>query len=748
MKRTLAMLIVMLMLTTMALGASFSDIEGHWSESYVEDISSKGLVMGYEDGSFKPDRAVTNAETLAFVSRLWQGDSDVADEVLEKWDSTIEGVVPAQYAWAHDEFAICLELGVLSAGEFTSLAANSLGKTATRQDLAVWLVNAMGYTNLAAMTDIDDMDFVDLDLIEDDAKPHVALLSDLEIVLGDENGNYMPLENVTRGAVATMLSRSLDFMEQNKKVVRLEEFETYNFAAGTVTSVSGSILNIKLGNSTNNYTIADHVIVRENGIIVPFDRELEDDYVIIELDGEGQPLVIEAITPTVKDGIIKDITNTALVLTDGSVYNFGQTTKVVIDGVVGNASMIEAEQEYTEATVTTDASGKLLSVTLIGGMSANSGIFTEAYGELYMTNVDAVTVNMNVIASTDYYIDGKSVNVEDIDGMYGQVRYYDDGTPERIDVTTDRGFAIGAYLLTVVVNGDTALRIADPITGDELTYEQVEDGTVVYVGTKKTDINSIPKGQLVRIELEDGKAKEVRTSTGDFSYDAVVQDVTLGDPIVVDLKVGTEQRSLIMVPSNMPGVQKYNDYSSIDKVDGGDAVTVEYRDGQLYIIEVNQGASASDGVVLRIELSSGGYNLVMGNADGSETAYLLHEDCIALYEEELVPLTDAIGAKVTLTEDEGLITLITIDSYTGNTAITDSDATEVTGELLYINIREEYYQIGTEEGNVLVRPDEDTKYLTSTGSNTTFYSINEFDSVTAYGKFVDGEFVATLIIIK
>jgi hypothetical protein len=50
-----------------AKAAAFSDISGHWAEASIEAALSQGYVNGYEDGTFRPDQAVSRAEFIKMV---------------------------------------------------------------------------------------------------------------------------------------------------------------------------------------------------------------------------------------------------------------------------------------------------------------------------------------------------------------------------------------------------------------------------------------------------------------------------------------------------------------------------------------------------------------------------------------------------------------------------------------------------------------------------------------------------------
>lgn len=42
----------------------------HWAEVYIAALSQKGIVHGYQDGTFRPDRPITREEAVAMLSKL------------------------------------------------------------------------------------------------------------------------------------------------------------------------------------------------------------------------------------------------------------------------------------------------------------------------------------------------------------------------------------------------------------------------------------------------------------------------------------------------------------------------------------------------------------------------------------------------------------------------------------------------------------------------------------------------------
>ncbi|UBF28891.1 S-layer homology domain-containing protein [Kovacikia minuta CCNUW1] len=45
----------------------FPDIQTHWAKPFVEALAARGMVRGFEDQTFRPNRAVSRAEFAALL---------------------------------------------------------------------------------------------------------------------------------------------------------------------------------------------------------------------------------------------------------------------------------------------------------------------------------------------------------------------------------------------------------------------------------------------------------------------------------------------------------------------------------------------------------------------------------------------------------------------------------------------------------------------------------------------------------
>ena len=49
----------------------FKDVsENHWAYMAIKELSDKGIINGYPDGTFKPDKPITRAEVCSIISSI------------------------------------------------------------------------------------------------------------------------------------------------------------------------------------------------------------------------------------------------------------------------------------------------------------------------------------------------------------------------------------------------------------------------------------------------------------------------------------------------------------------------------------------------------------------------------------------------------------------------------------------------------------------------------------------------------
>jgi len=58
----------------------FSDVDNHWAKDTIHWASERGIVSGYEDGTFKPNKQVTEAEFLTMLIRTYHPEIEASKE--------------------------------------------------------------------------------------------------------------------------------------------------------------------------------------------------------------------------------------------------------------------------------------------------------------------------------------------------------------------------------------------------------------------------------------------------------------------------------------------------------------------------------------------------------------------------------------------------------------------------------------------------------------------------------------------
>ena len=184
---------VMVTLGTLSFAATtFSDIEGHWAKTVVEEMAEKGVLNGFEDGTFRPDESVTReqfAKILVETLKIAGNTTNIkfVDIEEDRWSK--------DYIYRASRYLT----GYENNGKYFFRPTEA----SVREDVAVAVVQAEGlqtekpdYTLLNQFSDSGE--------ISEGIKKYVAIAVKNEIMRG-KNGYFDPQGNLTRAEVSQLM---------------------------------------------------------------------------------------------------------------------------------------------------------------------------------------------------------------------------------------------------------------------------------------------------------------------------------------------------------------------------------------------------------------------------------------------------------------------------------------------------------------------------------------------------------------
>ena len=268
---------VMVTLGTLSFAATtFSDIEGHWAKNVVIEMAEKGVLNGFEDGTFKPNDSVTReqfAKILVETLKIAGNTTNIkfVDIEEDRWSK--------DYIYRASRYLT----GYENNGKYFFRPTEA----SVREDVAVAVVQAEGlqtekpdYTLLNQFSDSGE--------ISEGIKKYVAIAVKNEIMRG-KDGYFDPQGNLTRAEVSQLMYNVF----QKIAIGELESFSIGDVNGdGKITEEDAVLL--------YNYTVFPEDYASE----IPYAiRRNADKY--LDLDQDGNVDVIDAIV--LKAYVNKDI---------------------------------------------------------------------------------------------------------------------------------------------------------------------------------------------------------------------------------------------------------------------------------------------------------------------------------------------------------------------------------------------------------------------------------------------------------
>lgn len=516
MKRKMAMALAAVLvagsLPVTASAATFTDInEVSWASSTIQAVSDKGLINGYEDGTFRAKNNVTYSEAMVMVYNLMSKTGNLkasATNTLSIYQSVLNTYkIPT---WSQSTVAYGLSAQILMAADLPKFTTNGVSNPATRQDVAVMFGRALSEKyDIYAGTGVN---YNDSWRISDEAMPYVDLLTRLGIVTGDDSGNFNPTANITRAEMAVMMNKTYDLLsnelantgeiteivnhdgdyydvdvkmdngERNRLTLSDDNISVYNKDGSRELPISsltkGDRVSLVFDGLviTKIYLLDEEASAQEKYDAVGYIYSLKDGYLNLESENTGETTKYKINTNCTYylDG--KKTTESAIkdVIDDNSdkyVYAglYTETKNEKVDGkrqdvLYANAVYVTVKDEYTQTGEVTDFTSTTVSYKASGSNARKSADFA---------------------SDCEFYIGDKKSSAKDLEEMaesgtvYVKVTVNSKGKATKVVMTEDK-FTDNTASSTYTVKGFNKDRIIVSRGGTSTTYEFGSTSDITY----------------------------------------------------------------------------------------------------------------------------------------------------------------------------------------------------------------------------------------------------------------------------
>ena len=464
-KRIIASLLCVTLISVLAaapvFALTFPDVENDasvsWAKSAINSMTDKGYIKGYEDGTYKPQQAISKIEALLLMSRIMGVDEQDYEMSVDWANAEYEATVTAINSQYPDELCYLMYLNVLNLTDLRNYASSANANTSLlRWQAAYLMVKLTGRDKDAQELEIKDKSiYSDFDKIPAEAQKYVVYANNASLMNGmgkDDNGNdyFSPDTTLTRAQMAVLLDRVITLLARTATLGTVENID-YKTGAITVATTDGR---------SEGCEIDDNSVIKFEGKDALIDDIEIGDEIMVTFTSDS-PRLVEAIA--------------------GTGTSASATTKVY--GLISNLSSAngrqqivirDAEDDSKTATYTAAAN---CAYTVKGTKATFNDLKVGNNVELVLTGdqVTSVTVNEKETTASGLF---SGINSKDNSGSY--IVLYDEKGSNN---TTE--YALSTGNIKVTRNGETS-NIRDLAKNDQIKLTMTNGKVTAITATSET----------------------------------------------------------------------------------------------------------------------------------------------------------------------------------------------------------------------------------------------------------------------
>ncbi len=584
-----AVLSASLLLSSIALPAfavTFNDVESDatvsWAKDSITKMTDAGYIKGYEDGTFRPYRAITKIESLILMSRMLGYENSEFSPVASAASTAYKSIASKYNTTYANEISYLMYCGVLKESDLVDYASAANANTQLlRYQAAVLMSKLMGADSEAKAYTVSTATYADDSAIPTTARPYVEYVSANNIMNGmdktaDGKAQFSPLTSLTRAQMATLLARMMDKLE-------------LKYVGGTVDSVSSSKISV---DGTSLGIMTDTKVYISGGTASVSDISSGADASVVSIRKNALAITAqEAQTSTVVYGVITRKVENAdgkkLTIADyednenSETYTVKDSCKITVDGAKATLADLK-NNDFVKVTITgssiSEISTESKSLT-VKGIIVSTEYDNDDHVYINVSDTDGENTQQYVVSSK-----GADITRDGSEAEFSALTKGDKVTLKltygKVTSVTASGNTVGfsGLLKEIVISSNPSLTIT--IDGQDKKYFLRSDAKITVSGTAAT-IYDLRPNVTVTGTLDSSEIKTVSASTASVNEKGELTGTVTGKNTsykVITVKDDNGNVQSVYYNNNTKVLSSNGTTSSVRTLENGAQITVTGAD--------------------------------------------------------------------------------------------------------------------------------------------------------------------------
>ena len=584
-----AVLSASLLLSSIALPAfavTFNDVESDatvsWAKDSITKMTDAGYIKGYEDGTFRPYRAITKIESLILMSRMLGYENSEFSSVASAASTAYKSIASKYNTTYANEISYLMYCGVLKESDLVDYASAANANTQLlRYQAAVLMSKLMGADSEAKAYTVSTATYADDSAIPTTARPYVEYVSANNIMNGmdktaDGKAQFSPLTSLTRAQMATLLARMMDKLE-------------LKYVSGTVDSVSSSKISV---GGTSLGIMTDTKVYISGGTASVSDISSGADASVVSIsknalaitaqEAQKSTVVYGVITRKVENADGKKLTIADYEDNDNSeTYMDKDSCKITVDGAKATLADLK-NNDFVKVTITgssiSEISTESKSLT-VKGIIVSTEYDNDDHVYINVSDTDGENTQQYVVSSK-----GADITRDGSEAEFSALTKGDKVTLKltygKVTSVTASGNTVGfsGLLKEIVISSNPSLTIT--IDGQDKKYFLRSDAKITVSGTAAT-IYDLRPNVTVTGTLDSSEIKTVSASTASVNEKGELTGTVTGKNTsykVITVKDDNGNVQSVYYNNNTKVLSSNGTTSSVRTLENGAQITVTGAD--------------------------------------------------------------------------------------------------------------------------------------------------------------------------